>query len=226
MVFTNRTETITLLKLLSTAILLVGFTSSAWGQTGESRGEFFAGYSLLRTDVETDDFSNPLTTNDEPFKNLNGFNVAATGYFTGRVGITADFSAHFKSESLDTGVEGKARTFNFLGGPQVRFTNSTRVTPFVRALAGVQNNRLRVNGLTNATGGAITDFEDSQTDFALALGGGLDVRVSPRVAIRVFQIDYNPTFQRERDVTFAGMTSRVDGSRTDNVRFSVGIVFK
>lgn len=30
----------------------------------------------------------------------------------------------------------------------------------------------------------------------MALGGGLDVCVSERVALRVFQIDYNPVFLR------------------------------
>ena len=75
----------------------------------------------------------------------------------------------------------------------MRFTNSTRVTPFVRALAGAQNNRIKFDE-TGGSNAPIGDFEESQTDFALAIG--LDVRVSPRVAIRVFQIDYNPTFQR------------------------------
>lgn len=43
-----------------------------------------------------------------------------------------------------------------------------------------------------AGGGTVTNnFLTSATDFAMALGGGLDVRVSERVALRVFQVEYN-----------------------------------
>ena len=53
-------------------------------------------------------------------------------------------------------------------------------------------------------------------------GGGLDVRVSDHIALRVFQIDYNPVFVRSRAVN--GID--INGQRLDNIRFSVGIVFK
>jgi len=60
----------------------------------------------------------------------------------------------------------------------------------------------------------------SSTDFALALGGGVDVRVSERVALRVFQFDYNPIFLSSNNELGFGNT------RADNVRFSFGVVFK
>ena len=44
------------------------------------------------------------------------------------------------------------------------------------------------------------------------MGGGLDVRASDRIAIRVIQVDYIPTF--------------FGPGRQDNVRVSVGVVFK
>lgn len=212
-------------KTLLLFLFIIAIAPSVSSQSDESRGEFFAGYSLLRTDVGTEDFRSPVATNDEPFKNLNGFNLAATAYLTPRFGLTADFSAHFKTENITSEVDARARSFNFLGGPQLRFTNSSRVTPFVRALAGAQRNSVNFD---NAIVGGVNfgDFDTSQTDFALALGGGLDVAVSPRIAIRVFQIDYNPVFARDRDVTFGGETFRVQGERTDNVRFSIGVVFR
>lgn len=225
-------------KLLIVAAFVASFASFTQAQSDESRGEFFAGYSLLRTDVSTEDIRNFGDSNDEPFKNLNGFNVAATGYLTERFGITGDFSAHFGSSDFRGTLcppgqacaqvvrdyDLRARSLNFLGGPQVRFTNSTRVTPFVRALAGVQNNRLE----TELTGGTTsTNFDVSSTDFALALGGGLDVRVSDRVAIRAFQIDYNPVFVGDQTVDVPDLGRQTfEGERTDNVRFSIGVVFK
>jgi hypothetical protein len=54
------------------------------------------------------------------------------------------------------------------------------------------------------------DFEESETGFAGAFGGGLDIRASERIDIRAFQFDYNPT--------------RLDGSTQHNFRVGVGIV--
>lgn len=212
-------------KFLIMAALIVSFASFASAQDTDSRGEFFAGYSLLRTDVAEDfDDGEDLDGFGDDFKNLNGFNLAATGYFTSRVGLTGDFSFHQKSEDIADGIDSadiKVRSLNFLGGPQVRFPNNSRVTPFVRALAGVQSNRLSLD----VTGGGSNNFSETLTDFALGIGGGVDVRVSPRVAIRAFQIDYNPVFVRDRE-NFFGTGDRLEGERVDNVRFSIGVVFK
>jgi hypothetical protein len=55
------------------------------------------------------------------------------------------------------------------------------------------------------------DSSESQTGLAGAFGGGLDFRVSDRVDIGAFQLDYKPT--------------RIDGSTLHNFRFGAGIVF-
>lgn len=188
-------------------ILIIASCASFASAQEDSRFEIFGGYSLQR----------PVIVDDGDSANLNGFNIATTGYINERFGITGDFSAHFNSESIDfppVRGENSLRTFNYLIGPQVRFTNSSRVTPFVRALVGAQTNRVRFESATTAA----PSFTESSTDAALALGGGLDVRVSPRVAIRAFQIDYNPVFARN---SFTD-----DRDRVDNVRISVGIVFR
>jgi opacity protein-like surface antigen len=54
------------------------------------------------------------------------------------------------------------------------------------------------------------DITESRTDFAMALGGGLDVRISDRWAIRA-QADY--------------ALIRADGSTEKEPRFSAGVVF-
>ena len=53
---------------------------------------------------------------------------------------------------------------------------------------------------------------DDATSFAMALGGGLDVRVSKRIDLRIIQADYAPTF--------------FGSGRQNNIRLSVGIVLK
>jgi len=44
------------------------------------------------------------------------------------------------------------------------------------------------------------------------LGGGLDLRISKRIAVRLIQVDYTPTF--------------FGSGRQDNFRISAGIVFR
>jgi opacity protein-like surface antigen len=186
-----------------------------------SRFDFFAGYSVLRTNYEIE---HPIPT--EPVivaflgkQTLNGFNVSATGYLTKNFGLTGDFSAHFKTEKVPDfpsgNIENHIRVFNVLGGPQYRFGSDGRVTPFVRALAGIANTRakLEVASLNSSE-------TASSTDFALALGGGVDVRVNDRVSLRVFQVDYNPIFLS------SGNELGFGNRRADNVRFSFGVVLK
>lgn len=209
-------------KLISSILLIFCCGPFAAAQSNDRpRAEFFAGYSVLRTNYEAERPNPPIGV-IVAFKGdqtLNGFNVSATGYLTKGFGLTGDFSGHFTTNStpdpLGGNIETRIRIFNVLGGPQYKFRNNNRVAPFVRALAGVANTRSRLNVPSlSATG------TSSSTDFALAIGGGLDVRVSDRVDLRVFQADYNPIFlQRGNELGFGK-------SRADNVRFSFGLVFK
>ena len=69
-------------------------------------------------------------------------------------------------------------------------------------------------GSTSSTTGS-SSSSSSGNAFAIALGGGLDAKVSPHIAIRVAQVDYLLTkFQDDQD------------NRQNNVRVSAGIVFR
>jgi opacity protein-like surface antigen len=136
-------------------------------------------------------------------------------------GLTGDFSGHFKTHSVSDQLGGNGtidthiRIFNILGGPQYKFRNNSRVAPFVRILAGVAHTR----GRLDLAAFNVSDTASS-TDFALAIGGGLDIRVNDRIDVRVFQADYNPIFLS------AGNELGFGNARADNVRFSFGVVFK
>lgn len=205
-------------KAILLVVLIVCSAQLARAQNNERKVEFFGGYSYLNTDLEEPDA--PL----DRFDNLDGFNVAVTGYITKRVGLTGDFAAYFRNqtEAISGGtIRFRSRSFNYLGGPHVRFPNHTRVTPFLHALAGVSNNRFAYRATATGATTPAADVSVSVTDFALALGGGLDVRVKERVALRLFQVEYNPIFVRDRPEL------NTQGSRrVDNVRFSIGLVFK
>lgn len=205
-------------KTVLLAFFIACYAPFTYAQDDERKIEFFGGYSYLTTDLDEPDA--PL----DRFDNLDGFNVAVTRYLTKRFGITGDFSAHFRNNTEDIAggtIRFRSRSFNYLGGPQVKFTNRTRVTPFVHALAGVANNRFAYRATATGATTPVVDVSISVTDFSLALGGGLDVRLSKRVALRAFQVEYNPVFLRDRpELNTNG------GRRLDNVRFSIGVVFK
>ena len=205
-------------KAMLLAVFIFGCAQLARAQDDERKVEFFGGYSYLTTTMDEPD--EPL----DQFDNLDGFNIAATGYLTKRFGVTGDFSAYFrnKTENLPGGtIRFRSRSFNYLGGPHIRFTNHTRVTPFVHALAGASNNRFAYRATATGASTPAVDVSVSVTDFALALGGGLDVRINRRVALRLFQIEYNPVFLRDRPEFNTN-----GGRRLDNARFSIGLVFK
>lgn len=231
-------------KLLLLCALVAIFPVFAQAQDDDSRGEFFIGYSVLQADTtvsnEDVDLSSFNFTNNDRIR-YNGVNAAGTGYITRRFGITGDFSFHQKSQDftlpsstiIGTGGNFSVRdqVYTLLAGPQYKFKNSSRVEPFVRAMAGIAHSRTRLNSGNLTLGNSAENFagqlfNDSTTDFALGIGGGLDVKVSDRIAIRAIQVDYTPVFERDRTITVGNTNDTISGARADNVRFSFGVVFK
>ena len=102
------------------------------------------------------------------------------------------------SNQLRDWVEG-AKHSEF--GPVVRFTNHSKVTPFAHALFG------GVHG--SASSGS---FGAGETDFSWAAGGGIDVGLNHRFAVRLAQADF--------------LQTRFGSTSQNNFRYSAGIVIK
>jgi opacity protein-like surface antigen len=206
--------------IFSIFILLIFCASIAVAQTDEiSKGEFFAGYSISRTDTgETGDSDIDDALNEG--RNFQGFNVSGVYNVSKYFGLKADVSGHYKDFRADlpgftNQPEIKASLYNVLGGVQVKNNSKARrVKPFAHALFGVGIARAKLNDAFCQEAFGTTcppEFRESETAFSMAFGGGLDIRASRRVSFRVFQVDYNPL--------------RKDGQTSNNVRFSFGIVF-
>lgn len=228
-------------------ILLVFFIACCapftQAQDNERDVEIFAGFSALAAqnritnrDIKTFAGFTPeqiraltgseLVGNDRFIPGY-GFETSATRYFSKRVGLTGDFSGYYYRE--DTGIAGslfraKHSIYYILGGPQVRFTNKSRVTPFVHALFGAAHTRVsyRENTSTNPV-----TANDNSTRLGMAFGGGLDVRVSKRISLRIFQMEYTPIMGKDRTVTANdGTVIDLNGrAQSKNFRVSAGIVF-
>jgi hypothetical protein len=202
------------------AVILISGYGSAPAQA-DKKPEFFAGYSYenLDTGVSSSDFTSTGTSLDNRL-NLNGVHLSVADYLTKHLGVTADFSAHFNNRSDTLGgsaTQSKFSLYNITGGPQWRFPNTGKVTPFVHVLAGVAR-----RDLTETFTGGAADFTDRNTSFAMNFGGGFDYKLNGRFAWRIAQLDYNPIFLRSRafnSVTFSDRT-------LNGFRFSTGIVIK
>ncbi|HYY41264.1 MAG TPA: hypothetical protein VE775_00950, partial [Pyrinomonadaceae bacterium] len=118
--------------------------------TDDRRPEFFVGYSNLQAEgIPSQETNQNNSFDDRVFgerTGLHGINAEATGYLSPRFGLTGDFSFNQKSRNFNGAAAGTTgdvdtRVFEFMGGPQVRFPNQTRVTPFIRSLFGVANTR-------------------------------------------------------------------------------------
>src|SRR5262245_13111799 len=154
-------------RIILLVFLVVSHTVLVAAQDKDDRGkrvEIFGGYTYMTIDDHQS--NNPI----DHVGNLDGFEVSVTGFFTKRFGMTGDFSAGFRSGTAPvTGgsIEYKSRNFSFYAGPHYRFSNSTRVTPFVHALAGVSNNRFSYLFTPTATPTTLTRVTTTSTDFAM-----------------------------------------------------------
>ena len=209
-------------KSILIGTIILACASIAAAQSDYKKFEFFGGFSHNRVDTGIGDDDPSLGDIINEREGFNGFEVSATGNLSRYIGLKGDFSGHFKNKTFGipgfagSSVDVDSRLFNFLGGVQIK-DNSTEGTfkPFAHALAGVAHARNSVD-FNDVVCVAIvpspcSPFTQSETGFAAAFGGGLDIRASDRISIRAIQVDYNPT--------------RLFDSTQHNFRIGVGIVF-
>jgi opacity protein-like surface antigen len=177
--------------LLITALMLV-LPSLALAQE-YPRTEIFGGYSYLRADDDNDGID------------LHGWNASFNQNIVKWAGIKADFSGHYGTVTLVPGLRGDLNAHTFLIGPQFTARNNKVAQPYVHALFGVT--RTDLNYFTTA--GRINQRDSA---FAMALGGGLDLRVNDNLAVRLFQTDY--------------LLTRFDSDTQHNFRVSTGLVLR
>jgi opacity protein-like surface antigen len=147
------------------------------------------------------------------------------------------------------------RAFYFTAGPEWKFRRDKRVAPFAQVLVGIVHARstFEMSGsdvqYTNPfTGGLLLfttagfpqdrniRYSDSHADtgFAMTLGGGVDIRLTKRLSLRV-GMDYDPTFLVRpviRDLTLDAQ-GRVtlpqlmanERQRQDHLRLNIGLVW-
>jgi Outer membrane protein beta-barrel domain len=123
--------------------------------------------------------------------NLNGWEIAGQYKFTEWLGGVADVDGHYGSLG---GIS--TSTYTYLFGPQISLPS--RVSPFGHLLLG---------------GAHISGAGFGNSSFAMALGGGIDARISSdRFYWRVIQLDY--------------LITQFGSNSQNNFRLSTGIVIR
>jgi opacity protein-like surface antigen len=166
--------------------LLVALLSCASGVVladEPARSDLFFGPSYIHVEGES----------------LYGGEVAYARYFGGSLGVVLDASYHVgSSEGLDLSE------LNLLAGPRYAFNRSGSTSFFVQALFGLRR---------DGTSFKVLDVTVSENDsrFGIAAGGGVDIRLSPKWALRVAG-DY--------------LWSKSEGESVDGFRVSAGAVYR
>jgi hypothetical protein len=125
-----------------------------------------------------------------PSSNLNGWEASGQYKFTDWLGGVGDFDGHYGS------INGASTsTYTYLFGPQVSWP--ARVSPFGHLLLGGAH--LSVAGFGNSS-------------FSMALGGGIDTRITDQFYWRIIQGDY--------------LLTQFGGGSQNNFRFSTGVVIR
>jgi opacity protein-like surface antigen len=183
--------------LLIVSSLLVASPALAQNDENEiptPKAELYGGYYYARFNV---------SVNATPFPAPAGFNANGGGgqleyNINSWAGAVADFAGYHVSTTPSVGA------FSYLFGPRINFRRKRQTTMlFAHVLLG----GIHANGPIGRVGNG--------NAFALTVGAGVDVKVSPSVAIRLAQAEYF-------------MTRFTDGlsNRQDNFRFGAGVVFR
>lgn len=138
------------------------------------------------------------------------------------LGLVADLG-YYHANKVRTGttasgglVDASGNILTYMAGPRLSFRHN-RFTPFTQALFGVaHSSAVMLNGCT----GANCTLLPSGNAFAMTAGGGLDVTLNSRIALRLFQAEYTMTRFKE-PISLTGPR----GTQND-LRLSVGIVFR
>lgn len=187
--------------------------------------EIYAGYSFLLLDgFETDN----VDINDVLDQRLHfhGADLSGAFNFSRYVGAQFDFSIHRRNQDLedfDLVGDAEASIQSYLFGIQVKNNSKdgTWFRPFGHFLAGVSRQRLEFNSPLLIPIIGDDEFSFRRTSFALAMGGGVDFRVTGAFSIRAIKLDYLPVFIDDFDAVGVSFNGRTQS----NFRAGVGLVF-
>ena len=188
--------------------------------------EIYGGYSFLLFDSfrAVDPVINDILRTRVHF---HGADLSATFNFSRYVGGQFDFSIYKRKEDFilgGLGAEAEAGIQNYLFGVQFKDNaeDGPTLRPFGHVLVGVSRQRLELDSLQFVPVFGDDEFAFRRNSFAMAMGGGVDVRLTDNVSLRPIKFDYLPVFVNE----FANQGVIFDGHTQHNFRAGAGVVLR
>jgi len=186
-------------RRIAVLMALMLMCAAGFAQTPSS-GNLFFGYSFNRA---SEGWSNT--------GNLNGWEASVEGKLAPFAGIVLDVGTQYGDLKLPTqrltatpgSVSVSTRVETFMFGPRVSFSKG-KLRPFAQVLIGLGH-------LHEDTWAPAPEYNYGESNFADAIGGGIDYRLIPRISWRV-----------QGDL----LQTRFHGGRQDDVRISTGLVLK
>lgn len=182
------------------------------------KADVFFGYSFLRANQAQ---SIPAFT-------LNGGLLSVGVNFNNHIALEGEFGGYHNNN-----IEGKnldTTSFSYLLGPRLSLGRSRTVDPYIHSLFGVNHATTSIaatsvlipapvpSGAAPSSNGR---YEASQSNFGMAIGGGLDIKLNRYVIVRPIQLDYYMTrFETPSIVNPSGNTSN---RNQHDLRYAAGI---
>lgn len=181
------------------------------------KAEIFGGFSIASVSLPSafDTTTDTLTTARNSFW---GWQGSANYNLTHHLGIVADFGGQYKT----VGGIVPLNSYQFLFGPRVAFRGQ-RMTPFIHAMFGGIKSGMSSFSVTDPVLGTINVPGVSSTGFGMAMGGGIDVNISDRLALRVPQFDW--TLMRESSIDPTTLLPTTTWNKSA-IRIGIGVVIK
>lgn len=165
-------------------LLLLALPVSSAAQ-GTPRAEFSAGWRLLHA----------MGVDDEPGETFPvGWYADIAVNVTDAIALVGDVAGAYKTveESISEGgirfeASAGVKIHTFMGGVRFSARPNPRVTPFAQVLFGVARGDVNVEA-SGTFAGQTTSFNESESDneFALEAGGGVNLRLTDAIGVRAY----------------------------------------
>jgi opacity protein-like surface antigen len=224
------------------ATILAVLITCAFAQEAEPQPEFpkvqaFGGFVFFHADtpgMRGPQFSYAVGQPPNTFgirKFFQGWDGQAQYNVSRWIGFAVDAGGRYGSPfTLINGIEGlpNGNTYSFLAGPVLSYRTKSIFTPFVHTLFGWDRTTLE-GGTIDTPRFPVVVRATTYYDFVMALGGGVDARVSRHISVRPAQLDwYHSSLNQDNFYMQAfGLTQYLNvGTKEQNYRFATGIVVK
>jgi opacity protein-like surface antigen len=191
-------------KIFGVVVAVVMIASAAWSQQ-MPKSEILGGYTFQSADQGSGNGR----------LNQNGWHTGIAASVNQWLSVEGNIAglSHSESASFTSGTQtfsgtASEKNYTFVFGPRFNFGKSSKVTPFVHTLFGLDRMSVSDSGNNNGTPYSASA---SETAFATALGGGMEFPLSKSLAMNT-GFDY--------------LMTRHASATQNNIRIQVGIAYR